>query len=144
MNHFSEISKQRLQTCHKDLRALFAHVIIDYDTTIVEGHRGEEAQNKAYAEGKSKLKFPNSKHNKYPSQAVDAVPFINGRISWSRENLLLFSGYVLGIADQLFRIGVISHRIRLGADWDKDKDVTDETFRDEPHFEIIPNENEKL
>ena len=142
MNPFSEISKQRLQTCHKDLRVLFAHVVIDFDCTIVEGHRGEEAQNKAYYEGKSKLKFPYSKHNKYPSEAVDAAPYLNGRLNWKRENLLLFAGYVLGIADQLYRIGTITHRIRLGADWDKDKDVTDETFRDEPHFELIPNEKD--
>ena len=142
MNHFSEISKSRLETCHNDLRVLFAHVIQDYDCTIVEGHRDAAAQNKAFAEGKSKLKYPHSKHNKRPSQAVDAAPFINGKLNWKRENLLIFAGYVLGIADQLYRIGVVSHHIRLGADWDKDKDVTDETFRDEPHFEIIPNETD--
>ncbi|MFA6282423.1 MAG: M15 family peptidase, partial [Candidatus Omnitrophota bacterium] len=114
----------------------------DYDTTIVEGHRDATAQNKAFAEGKSKLKYPYSKHNKQPAEAVDAAPYIGGRINWKRDNLLLFAGYVLGTADHLYRIGVMSHRIRLGADWDKDKDVTDETFRDEPHFEIIPNEND--
>ena len=142
MNHFSEISKSRLETCHNDLRVLFAHVIQDYDTTIVEGHRDAAAQNKAFAEGKSKLKYPFSKHNKQPAEAVDAAPYINGRVDWKRDNLLIFAGYVLGTADHLFRIGVMSHRIRLGADWDKDKDVTDETFRDEPHFEIIPNETD--
>ncbi|MEN6569046.1 MAG: hypothetical protein ABFC18_03435 [Rikenellaceae bacterium] len=142
MNHFSDTSKKRLETCHKDLRVLFAHVVIDFDCTIVEGFRGESEQNKAYDEGKSKLRFPNSKHNKRPSLAVDAAPFINGAISWKHDDLLFFSGYVKGIADQLYRMGVIGHRIRCGSDWDKDGAVSDETFRDEPHYEIIPNERD--
>jgi peptidoglycan LD-endopeptidase CwlK len=73
MAQFSNISKERLQTCHADLRVLFGHVIQGYDCTIVEGHRGKERQNRAFAEGKSKLKYPQSKHNKYPSLAVDAA-----------------------------------------------------------------------
>lgn len=140
MNHYSDTSKKRLETCHKDLRLIFAHVIIDFDNTIVCGSRDETDQNKAFKEGKSKLKFPHSKHNKLPSLAVDAAPYIAGKINWKRENLIFFAGYVLATADHLFRIGVVSHRIRVLADSDKDKDVTDETFRDECHFEIIPNE----
>jgi len=142
MNHYSEISKERLHTCHQDLQRIFAHVIIDFDTTIVCGHRDKEAQDKAYAEGKSKLKYPQSKHNSNPSWAVDAAPYIKGHVRWSREQLLFFAGYVKGTADQLYRIGTISHRLRLGADFSGDNDVTDEKFRDEPHFELIPNERD--
>ena len=47
---------------------------------IVCGHRNKEDQNKAFAEGKSKLKWPKGKHNKLPSQAVDAAPYISGNI----------------------------------------------------------------
>ena len=142
MNHFSEVSKQRLQSCHRDLQLLFAHVIIDMDCTIVCGHRDKEAQDKAFSEGKSKLKYPRSKHNHIPSWAVDAAPYENGRIDWGREQLLFFAGYVKGIADQLYRIGTISHRIRLGADFSGDNDINDEKFNDEPHFELIPNERD--
>ena len=38
----------------------------------------------------------------------------------------------------------MTHRIRLGADWNKNNDIDDETFLDAPHFEIILNENEKV
>lgn len=142
MNHFSEASKDKLDTCHRDLRILFAHVIQDFDCTIVCGHRDKPGQDKAFAEGKSKLPYPQSKHNSTPSWAVDAAPYINGKVDWTREQLLFFAGYVKGIADQLYRIGTISHRIRLGADFSGDNDVTDERFRDEPHFELIRNERD--
>jgi len=142
MNHYSEISSKRLETCHKDLRVLFAHVIQDYDTTIVEGYRDAAAQNKAFAEGKSKLQYPQSKHNKIPSWAVDAAPYVKDKIDWTRDQMLFFAGYVKACADQLYRIGTISHRIRLGADFDMDGDVHNDNFRDEPHFELIPNERD--
>jgi len=143
MNHFSDTSKTRLFSCHRDLQTLFNHVIIDFDCTIVCGHRDKPEQDKAFAEGKSKLQYPASKHNKIPSLAVDAAPFENGRIDWSREQLLFFAGYVKGIADQLYRIGVMKHRIRLGADFSGDNDINDEKFKDEPHFELIMNEPDK-
>jgi peptidoglycan L-alanyl-D-glutamate endopeptidase CwlK len=142
MNHFSEISKQRLSSCHRDLKTLFGNVIQDFDCTIVCGHRDKPDQDKAFAEGKSKLQYPQSKHNHIPSLAVDAAPFIDGKINWTRDQLLFFAGYVKSRADQLFKIGVISHRLRIGADFSGDNDVTDEPFRDEPHFELILNERD--
>jgi peptidoglycan L-alanyl-D-glutamate endopeptidase CwlK len=139
MNNFSDISKQRLITCHKDLRILFAHVIQEYDCTIICGHRDREDQDKAFAEGKSKLKYPNSKHNKIPSEAVDAAPYEVNHIDWSKMQMIAFAFYVKGVADRLYRTGVIDHRIRLGADWNENNDIDDEIFLDAPHFELIPN-----
>jgi len=143
MFKFSQISEDRLATCHKDLKILFRHVIQDSDCTIVCGTRNEADQNKAFAEGKSKLQWPNSTHNKVPSWGIDAAPFLNGKIDWSSDNLLFFAGYVKGIADQLYRTGVMTHRIRIGADFNRNNDVTDDDFKDKPHFELIPNDNEK-
>jgi len=142
MNHFSDTSKSRLFTCHRDLQTLFNHVILDFDCTIVCGHRDKADQDKAFAEGKSKLQYPRSKHNSSPSMAVDAAPFENGSIDWSKSQMIAFAFYVKGIADQLYRIGSMKHRIRLGADWNSDNDIDDETFLDAPHFELIPNEND--
>lgn len=143
MPQFSNISKERLQTCHKDLRTLMGFVIQDFDFTIVCGHRGEADQNKAYAEKKSTKKWPNSKHNKYPSLAVDAVPYERGKLDWGQRQMAYFAGYVMGVAQRLYNIGVISHKIRAGIDWNMNNDIDDETFIDAPHFEIILNENEK-
>ena len=142
MNTFSATSKANLETCHRDLRILFAHVIQDFDCTIVCGHRDKPEQDKAFTEGKSKLQYPQSKHNKIPSEAVDAAPYENGKIDWSKSQMLFFAGYVKGVADRLYKIGVMSHRIRLGADWNQNNDIDDENFLDAPHFEIIPNEKD--
>jgi len=144
MNQFSEISKVRLRTCHQDLQLLMAHVLHGYDCTIVCGHRDMEAQDRAYDEGFSTKKYPNSKHNKIPSLAVDAAPYEKGYgIDWKPRQMAFFAGYVKGMADKLYQTGVISHRIRLGIDWDSDMDIDDQTFIDAPHFEIIPNERDK-
>lgn len=137
MPYYSQTSKNRLATCHTDLRVLFGHVIQNFDCTIVCGHRDKEAQDKAYAEGKSQLRYPRSKHNKIPSLAVDAAPYEATGIDWSKSQMLFFAGYVKGIADQLYQSGVMSHRIRLGADWNMNNDIDDENFLDAPHFELI-------
>ena len=142
MNRFSETSKARLKTCHRDLQILFAHIIQEMDCTIVCGHRDKQEQDKAFAEGKSKLQYPQSKHNSTPSWAVDAAPYVKGKVDWNREQLLFFAGYVKGVADRLYITGVISHRIRLGADFDMNSDISDDHFRDEPHFELIKNERD--
>lgn len=142
MFYYSENSKKRLETCHQDLRILFAHVIIDFDNTIVWGFRREADQNKAFAEGNSTLKWPNSKHNKYPSWAVDAAPYEKTGIDWGYYQSLYFAGYVIGLADYLYRNGIISHRITSGIDWNKDNNINDTKFKDPLHFEIIPNETD--
>ena len=71
---FSQTSKARLSTAHPDLQRLFNEVVKHWDCTIVCGHRGKEEQDKAFAEGKSKVKWPNGRHNKLPSLAVDVMP----------------------------------------------------------------------
>lgn len=135
MYYFSQRSKNNLNECHIDLQTLFNEVIKFIDFAVIEGHRGKEEQNKAYREDKSKVKFPNSKHNKKPSFAVDAVLY---PIIWENINdHYYFSGYVKGVADQLFREGKMKHKLRAGADWNKNYRVEDENFKDLFHFELI-------
>mgnify|MGYP001018327908 CR=1 FL=1 len=140
MAKFSETSKLKLTTCHSDLQKLFNHVILERDCTIICGHRGEAEQNKAFSEGKSQKQFPGSKHNYTPSLAVDVAPYEKTGIDWGKLQNAEFAGYVRGVADQLYRIGTIKHRIRCGADWDGDYDVDDTKFWDSCHFELIPND----
>lgn len=136
MPKFSKTSMFRLQTCHQDLQTIFNYVIKKYDCTIVCGYRDAKDQNNAFKNGKSQVKYPNSKHNKAPSMAVDVAPYDNGMIDWDYEQMYHFAGYVQGIAQMLKDYGAITHSIRLGSDWDGDNDVQDQSFIDLPHFEL--------
>jgi hypothetical protein len=49
----------------------------------------------------------------------------------------MFAGYVLGVAQMLKDYGAISSTIICGHDWDNDRDLTDQTFYDTLHFEIL-------
>jgi peptidoglycan L-alanyl-D-glutamate endopeptidase CwlK len=134
MPSYSQSSKDKLSTCHQDLQVLFNEVIKYFDCTILDGHRGRERQNKAYTEGFSKVQWPDSKHNKVPSMAVDAVPY---PIDWDDVNRMrFFAGWVLGIASQLKEQGKIESDIISGFDWDGDTELKDTRFQDAPHFQI--------
>lgn len=136
MPSFSSSSRARLDTCDARIQRLFNAVIIGYDCTVIEGHRPKHKQDQYYADGKSKLEWPNSKHNSSPSKAVDVAPYLSGRgIPWPGTQkdywqFVHFAGYVLGIANEL------DISIRWGGDWDRDFDMSDQRFDDLVHFEL--------
>ncbi len=124
----------RLSECHPDLQTLFQEVIKHFDCTVICGHRGEEAQNVAYEDGFSTKLFPNSKHNRSPSLAVDVVPY---PINWKdTDRMRYFAGYVMGVAKMLKRYNAIEREIVSGLDWDGDTDLSDQRLKDAPHFQI--------
>ena len=128
MPKFGTVSKERLATAHPDLQKLFNEIIKNIDCSVTEGHRGKELQNKYSDEGKSKVRFPDGRHNKNPSLAVDVTPY---PVDYNdRERQTLFAGYVLGVASQ------IGLNVRWGGDWNKDFSVADNRFDDMPHFEL--------
>ena len=129
MPYFNSTSKERLKTCDKRLQKVFNEIIKFYDCSILQGHRGKDEQNKYYNEGKSKVKFPDGRHNAFPSRAVDVTPYpINFD---DRERQTYFAGFVLGVA------GSMGIKLRWGGDWDRDGQVADNRFDDMPHFELI-------
>jgi len=128
MPRFSSRSINRLKTCDAQLQELFYQVVKHFDCSILEGHRGEERQTKAYNDGKSKVQYPDGKHNQYPSVAVDVAPY---PIDWSdRDRFHYFGGFVLGVAKQM------GMNIRWGGDWNQDTKTKDNKFDDLVHFEI--------
>jgi len=128
MAKFGRKSRERLETCHEDLQELFNEVIKFFDCSVLEGHRGEELQNKYFKKGNSKVKFPDGRHNKYPSNAVDVVPY---PVDWDdTDRMYYFSGFVKGLA---FTMGI---PIRWGGDWNDNTEVKDTNFKDLPHFEL--------
>ena len=128
MPKFGSTSIKRLETCHEDLQQIFYQVIKHFDCSILEGHRGEEKQNKYFDEGKSKVRYPKGRHNANPSRAVDVAPY---PIDWDDlDRFYYFAGFVKGIA------AMLDIPIRWGGDWDNDTQVKDTGFKDLPHFEL--------
>ncbi len=134
MPYFSETSVRKLDTCHHDLIRLMNEVIKNLDITIVDGYRDKDIQNYYYSIKRSKVRYPDSKHNNYPSLAVDVAPFnpkVPGGIDWKdTASFYYMAGYIKGAAQLL---GI---EIRWGGDWDRDNDLHDQKFNDLPHFEL--------
>lgn len=135
MPAFSQTSKDRLQTCHNELQAICNEAIKLYDFTVLCGHRNEGEQNRAYSAGNSKLRYPNSKHNKVPSLAVDLAPYpINYKRS---QDWYYLAGLIMTVAYKMRVDGLVQSRLRWGGDWDGDQDFADNKFNDLGHFEIV-------
>jgi len=128
MPKFSKRSRKRLEECDERLQRLFNEVIKSYDCTILCGHRSKEEQEKMYEQGRSKLRWPASKHNKRPSMAVDVAPW---PIDWTdMGSFYMFVGYVKRVAEEM------NIPLRCGADWDMDGYTKDQMFNDLVHFEL--------
>jgi len=120
MPEFSKQSEAKLVTVHPDLQNIMRTVIRDFDFTVLCGERGEAEQNTAYNTGKSKLRYPLSKHNRKPSDAIDIAPY---PIDWNDAGRFHeLAGRVLEVA-ALFDVPIV-----WGGQW--------ETFKDLPHFEL--------
>ena len=132
---FSLLSMKKLNTSHPALQRLFLEVVREFDITILCGYRDEKAQNKAVRRGYSKTPWPKSKHNVYPSHAVDICPY-----PWTFEaiytkdqisRMYFMAGYVKGVA---YNLGI---DVIWGGDWDCDNDFTDQNFNYLLHFELV-------
>jgi peptidoglycan L-alanyl-D-glutamate endopeptidase CwlK len=136
MFKFSEKSENILKTCHPDLQTLAAQVMAlqIFDFGITCGHRTEEDQNKAFAEGKSKLKWPNGNHNKFPSDAFDFVIYLDGKATYDNKDM---PSYYMAVG--IFRVVALQlgMKLRVGADWDGNFNVKDQTFNDVCHIERL-------
>lgn len=129
MPSFSKHSVNNLSTADHRLRVLFERVVQEFDCTVITGHRSKKDQDAAVAAGNSKTKWPNSKHNSVPAQAVDVIPY---PVDWDdRERMSFFAGFVKGVA---LSMGI---KIRWGGDWDQDTEVKDNSFDDLVHFELV-------
>jgi len=131
MPSFSTASDARLDTCDPRIQKVMREVIKHRDCTILCGHRNEQEQNEAFNAKPqlSKVQWPNSKHNRMPSLAVDVAPY---PIDWNDYSYFThFAGFVLGIA------ATMGINMRWGGDWNRNGKTKDETFLDGPHFELV-------
>jgi len=138
MPQFGQQSVRNLYECEQPLIDLFEEVVKHYDCSVIEGARSQEEQDKLFHAGKSKLRWPYSKHNTVEGQpqsrAVDVIPYpgvLNGISIWQDLNRFYhFVGFVVGIAAHM------KIPIRCGADWNGDHNLS-QTFVDLPHIELL-------
>jgi peptidoglycan L-alanyl-D-glutamate endopeptidase CwlK len=139
MYKFSKNSEANLFQCHNDLQTL-ANKVMElqlFDFGITCGYRSSGEQEYLYNEGKSKVKYPNSEHNKMPSRAFDFCLYINGKLDWhDLEAWYMAVGVFRGVA------AMLNIKIRVGADWDGDFTKKDQSFHDLPHIELIKEAND--
>jgi len=144
MNKFSNTSEKRLSTCHKDLQILMHRAIetSPVDFGIAEGHRSVERQQELFNSHPPRTQIDGvkkkSKHNYDPSQAVDIFGWVNGRTCYDIRVMSFLGGWIMSLAAQLHKEGIIENKIRWGGNWDSDGEIiTDQTLVDTPHFEVV-------
>ncbi len=112
------LCEKKLKDGHETLVKAFKAVVSAYPNAHVSWtFRSEQEQNEAHKRGASRLKWPDSKHNKKPSLAMDLFQIRDdGVASW---DLAFFKA----CAELLRPTG-----IKCGLDWER--------FKDPPHFEV--------
>lgn len=136
MPKFSKRSKDNLATADIKLQQLFNAVIEEFDCTVIYGHRTPEEQFELFKKGREKKdgwwvktgktvtnldgNIKKSKHNYYPSKAVDVVPF---PLDWADIKAFeLLAKVVKAKAEEL------NITVTWGGDWT--------SLKDYPHWEI--------
>lgn len=137
MPHFSRTSRARLASCHPRLAEVCEVVVVNFDIKILEGWRSPERQDELFAEGRSKVRAGQSRHNHTGangqplSLAVDVIPYPFAPEDWEdTRRFYVMAGHVQAAAAGL------SVAIRWGGDWDGDGSFRDQSFHDLPHFEL--------
>lgn len=112
---------EKIQSCDQRLQDIINKAKETNSFQVICGRRGQADQDKAYADGKSKLMFPHSKHNPFPSQAFDAVPI---PLDWN--DIKAFTNLADNIKQTAKDLNI---PITWGGDF--------KTFKDYDHFELI-------
>ena len=140
-------SKECLATAHTNLQDLFGSVILDFDHSVIDGHRTPEEQFELFKRGRrlesgvwviqNRLQVVTFKdgykrlsgHNYLPSRALDVTPH---PIRWGdTDRMYYFAGVVME------RARAMGLKVRWLGDADGDTVVSDESFVDLPHFEVV-------
>lgn len=123
MNRWSKRSKMNLYTCHDDLRELFDRVLIRMDCSVICGYRNEHEQNRLYPEF-TELRYPDSKHNTYPSNAVDVIPYVPGVDPYKNHGFFLRLACI--VFEEAMLMGI---EVKWGGNW--------KSLVDMAHWELV-------
>lgn len=123
MPKFGTRSLINLAQLHPLLQRVLNEAIKEFDFTILDAQRGRAEQERAFAQGHSKVHFGNSAHNYAPAIATDIVPWHGGSnpIRWNdaASFKVLQLAVILPIAKRL------AIPIRQGIDWNGDGNIND-------------------
>ena len=129
---FGRRSLKVLSELSPDLQTVAKEAIKIVDFSLICGERGQLEQDAAFHSGKSKLKYPDSKHNKKPSDAFDFLPYPRSKKS---ADFIYIGGIIIGVARTLQAQGIIKSSLRYGGDWNNNDRTSDERFLDAGHIE---------
>lgn len=132
MNTFGPSSRRELAGADHRLQEVAHKVLVIKDHSVLKGHRPEDEQNAAFYTKRSKLKWPDGKHNDIPSKALDVQTYPLPETDQAlREDQLYLLGLYVGISSEM------GTELRSGADWDQDGEVADNGFDDFYHVELV-------
>ena len=161
MGAFGAASLAKLAECAQPLQDVLNEAIKYNDFTVICGHRNMKDQNAAFDAGASKVKWPLSKHNDKPSNAVDIAPYIAElpescrlligtpgqldaisrayKINKARAQAILLRHYDILAGSILTIAAQKGIAIRWGGNWDGDQNLFDQIGKldDAPHFELV-------
>ena len=113
------------------LKVMVDELLTYMDVSLTSGYRNKREQNALYPE-KTQVQYPDSKHNQYPSLAVDIQPYPYPK---TENDLRAALGYMAGVCMLIAQRNGFS--LRWGGDWNRNGDVTDNGFDDLFHLEIF-------
>jgi ribosome recycling factor len=135
MYKFSKRSLDNLATAEEKLQVLFNEVIKEIDCTVIYGHRTPEEQFELFKQGREKKdgwwvkvgktvtnldgNIKKSKHNYFPSKAVDVVPF---PLDWN--NIESFKNLAVIVKKKAKELNI---DVEWGGDWE---------MKDYPHWQV--------
>jgi len=119
----------RDQLC-PELQGMVDALLTYMDVSLTTGHRTEKAQNALYPKY-TQVRWPDSKHNRFPSVAVDLQPY---PYPDNENDLRAALGYMAGLCYIIAEAQ--GFQIRWGGDWNRNGSVTDNGFDDLFHIEV--------
>ena len=135
---YGKKSEANLMTVNPVLQLIFRQALKLglIDISITCGRRSQAEQNEMYRLGRSRVKWPHGKHNVIDpfdlANALDAAPYVNGKVSYDYRHCVYLAGIIMAIATER------GFKIRWGGNWDMDTEVmTDQDFQDLVHYELV-------
>ena len=95
---------------------------VDFTIISTAGIRTPEQQNRLFKEGVSKADGYNKISKHQTGDALDVVPYLNGRASWDEKELLKVAVCMLQASKEL------GYNLKWGGFW--------RTFKDLPHYQL--------